>query len=385
MRHWTFAPPLRKGEQAITKELRMGVATRTDLGRVSEWRIDDEPMELRVWGTEIAHRLPRPAPGESDGWIIGAAADCWLQLMDPLVSRQHARLVRVEGRWGIKDLKSKNGLREDGARRDAFPLVPGTEIGLGGVTLIAESRQLRGLREVVARVIGWTDDRRGEVDLAVRAVRMAATRREVLRVCGDGDLVAVARLLHRHALGDDRPFVVCDPRRRASDPGGRAAANFDELEAAIGAAAGGTLCVWNHRLPTRFAEAVAAVRGPGGRIQLIVCGHAPAPGEPAIASPIVVPPLARRAAELSRIIAAYAVDAAAELGGALDPADAAWIRSHEVDSLAQIEIAVRRLVALRNGGGSITRAASQLGMSHAALSEWLARRGLPDGERAASP
>jgi DNA-binding transcriptional LysR family regulator len=34
-------------------------------------------------------------------------------------------------------------------------------------------------------------------------------------------------------------------------------------------------------------------------------------------------------------------------------------------------------VPTRGSGGSITRAATQLAMSHAALSEWVARRSLP--------
>jgi hypothetical protein len=33
-------------------------------------------------------------------------------------------------------------------------------------------------------------------------------------LCGDGDLVQVARGLHRRMLGDEQPFVLCDPGRR---------------------------------------------------------------------------------------------------------------------------------------------------------------------------
>ena len=67
-----------------------------------------------------------------------------------------------------------------------------------------------------------------------------------------------------------------------------------------------------------------------------------------------------------------------EGGGWQLAADRGWVRRHEAATLAQIEKAARRLAAIRGNGGSITRAAAQLGMSHAALSEWVARRTLPE-------
>src|SRR4029079_14363293 len=114
-------------------------------------------------------------------------------------------------------LGSKNGMRLDGVRRPKVLLEPGSELGLGGITLIAESPRLIALRLFLARVLGWSLDKSEIVDLAVRSVRLAATQRAALALCGDGDLVPIARGLHRHALGDDRPFVLCDPRRRPSE------------------------------------------------------------------------------------------------------------------------------------------------------------------------
>ncbi len=353
----------------------MMTPTRTDVGGPSEWLIDDEVIQLRVWRTNIVHPLP-PKDGE---WMIGAVAGCWLQLPDPTarISRQHATLAHEDGRWALSDLHSKNGICQDGAVRASFPLTPGVEIGIGGVTLIAESRLLVALREILARLIGWADGRRAEVDVALRSVRFAATRREPLLLCGDGDLVSIARLLHRHTLGDTRPFVVCDPRRVRADPNARAAANYDSGMMALAAAAGGTLCVWQGRQPDDFDKVVTARRDPASRVQLVVCTHTLQHREPLIASPIVLPPLAKRATELNRIIDAYAADAVAELGGSFTPSDRVSVRQHEAATLAQIEKATRRLVAIRGAAGSITRAASQLGMSHGALSEWITRRTLP--------
>jgi len=353
----------------------MAIVTSKDVDGASEWRIDDEVTQLREWGSVAVHAMPATAGDH----IIGAAEGCWLRLVDPTarISRQHAKLTRIQGRWAIKDMRSKNGTRLDGALRGAFAVTPGIEIGLGGVTLIAESARWCALREIVARLIGWSEDRRGEVDLALRSVRVAATRRETLLLCGDGDLVSVARLLHRHALGDDRPFILCDPRRRPTNPKARATV-FPGGPDALAAAAGGTLCVWRNRQPIRFAEVVGAIREPDSRVQLVVCSRTLLHGEPVIASPIILAPLARRASELDRIIDAYAADAIAEIGGAFRPADRAWVRTNEAGTLSQIEVATRRLIALRSASGAVARAAQQLGLSHGTLSEWLARRTLPD-------
>lgn len=56
-------------------------------------------------------------------------------------------------------------------------------------------------------------------------------------------------------------------------------------------------------------------------------------------------------------------------GGSFAPSDRVSVGRHEAATLAQIEKATRRLVAMRGADGSITRAANQLGMSHGALSD----------------
>src|SRR4051812_28755736 len=141
------------------------------------------------------------------------------------------------------DLGSKNGLRLDGARRSEIVLEPGLEIGFGGLTLIAESPRLLALRSWLARILGWDDDRIKVIDLALRAVRMTAQRRAVLLLCGQGDLVPIAQGLHSRVLGDARPFVLCDPRRRWSAATARSAANVGRGIAAVATAGGGTVCV----------------------------------------------------------------------------------------------------------------------------------------------
>jgi len=354
----------------------IAVETRTDPAGPNEWHIRDEVFRLREWGTSFVH----PLPPTGDTLIIGAAAECWLRLWDPAgrVSRKHAALRYSErAGWTISDL-SKNGVHLDGApvKSLPLPLVPGIQIRIGSVTLIAESPLLCALRELLARFIGWSDEHCETVDQALYSVRIAATHREPLLLCGPGNLVSIARLLHRHTLGD-RPFVVCSPR----------AAYVSGLDA-LAAATGGTLCVWRNKQPADFDELVATLRPPASRVSLVICAHAFPRGND-IASQIVtvfrsihLPPLAERARELHQIIDAYANDAITTFGGGwLARADRDWIAGHASDTLTQIEMAARRIIALHACGESVRPAAKLLSMSPGSLSDWGARRALPGGSQ----
>jgi pSer/pThr/pTyr-binding forkhead associated (FHA) protein len=333
-------------------------------------------MRLREWGTDTIRVLPAPPVVD---WTVGAAEGCALRLDDPTgrISRVHARLIHDESRWLLRDLNSKNGVRVDGARRAEIVLEPGVEIGIGGLTLIAESSRSVALRGFLARLLGWGSDRTEVVDHALRSIRMAATRRVALVLCGDGDLVPTARSIHRHALGD-RPFVVCDPRRRDTRATVRSAENHETGLAALAAAQGGTLCVRSRRLPRDFAGVVAALRDPGARVQLVVCATSPDDGKPYLAVPITVPSLAGRERELDRIVNEYAEDAMAELGASrmsFLAADHTWIRENAA-SLPEIEKATLRLIALRDSR-NLTSAAARLGMAPVSLSRWIGRRKMP--------
>jgi hypothetical protein len=71
---------------------------------------------------------------------------------------------------------------------------------------------LRISPRILTRLLGWAPERGPEVDLAIRAVRIAALYHQPLIICGsDGDVVSAARLLHQHTLGAERPFIVCPP------------------------------------------------------------------------------------------------------------------------------------------------------------------------------
>lgn len=354
----------------------MTIATKTDLG-ADAWAIDDEVVRLREWGSEIIYELP---PGATEA-TIGSSETCTLRLTDPsgCLSRQHARLHREGTRWIAHDLDSKNGMRLDGVRRPKVQLEPGSELGVGGITLIAESARLVMLRGFLARLLGWSSDRAEAVDLAVRSVRLSATRRAALALCGDGDLVPIARGLHRFSLGDEQPFVLCDPRRRTTETTGPLE-NYPTGMRAFAAAAGGTMCMWVKRLPRDFAEVTTALREPDTRVQLIVCGLRPPDRKELVSAPIEIPPLSSRPDEIERVIDEYADDAMVSLSarGAFTRVDREWVRLHSATSLPEVEKGTLRIVALRSAG-NIARAAAMIGMAHASLGEWIGRRRLPMG------
>jgi pSer/pThr/pTyr-binding forkhead associated (FHA) protein len=351
--------------------------TKTD-SATGEWLLDDEVIQLRQWGTDVVHKLPKLP---SDGCTAGAASDCEIRIDDPsqMVSRRHARLVREGGQWLFVDLDSKNGLRLDGARRSEIVLEPAIEIGIGGVILVAESPRSIELRGYLARMLGSAADRIAIVDHALRAVRQAATRRVALVLCGEGDLVPTARSIHRRTRGPHRPFILCDPRRQDAKETVRSAESHADRGIALAAAAGGSLCVRARRLPPDFDELLMALREPHSRIQLMVCGEAEDHCAKYNVMPVAIPPLAGRTSELDWIIEGYAYDAMAELGfprSAFPADDHAWMRQHACISLPEIEKATLRLVALR-ASRSVSGAAMRLGMAPVSLSRWIGRRRMP--------
>lgn len=355
----------------------MNALTRTD-HHSSEWAIDDEVIQLRGWAAHKTYVLSEVASGAC---TVGAADTCTLRLHDPSerVSRVHASLLHDRNKWLIRDLGSKNGVLVDGARRTEAVLEPGFEVGIGGITLIAESALSIALRGFLARLLGWSDSCAEAVDLALRSVRMAATRRVALVLCGDGDLVPTARSLHRHARGKDRPFIVCDPHRHTGKATARSAENCASAAEALAVAAGGTVCVRSYRLPTDFNAIVENLRNPGSRVQLMVCAESEEDCDLYHVRPIVIPALGEREPEIDRIIQEYAEDAVAELAtprSGFHASDHEWVREYACQSLPEIEKATLRLVALR-ASRNLSDAAARLGMAPVSLARWVGRRRMP--------
>ena len=339
---------------------------------------DDEVVQFREWSTDQTYLLPLYPTMRS---TIGTSGGCAIQLVDPWrrISRVHAEVIHERGQLLLRDLQSKNGLWLNGARTSEVWLTPGDEITIGYVTLVAESRRSIELRSYLCRLLGWDGRLLEVVDLALRSIRMAKAGGAGIALCGEDDLVPLARSLHRRTLGNDRPFIVCDPARCQLNLNTSRPENYDLGMPALYAAVGGTLCVRHERLPFDFPAVASELRKPQTQVQLMVCARSTRHGARYFSSPIEIPTLAERVHELDRIIDEYVRDAFGHLNLALrglPREDHAWVRRHASSSIAAIEKATLRLAALR-GYDSVEAAAPRIGMTPRSLAQWLERRRVP--------
>lgn len=346
---------------------------------VDRWQINDDVLRLRQWATERSQVLPAASRKEL---VIGSGESAWLRLEDGLgrVSRSHASLSQREGKWILRDAGSTNGVIVQGRRCQEVVLEPTQEIWLGGVTMIAESARSMALRAFLSRLIGWSSEQVQIIDLALRSIRIAATRETALVLCGDDDIVSIASALHRRVLGPDRPFVLCDPRRRQADDNVRTVGNHKKGMEALKAAKGGSMCIWDKHPPRDFVAVKRALQDLDTRVMLIVCARLPSDAELLGATPIVIPSLNRRSPELSRIVDEYIQDATDELGferSGFPQRLRDWVINDDAASLSRIESTTWRLVALQMAGGHLGRAAKLLGMARWSLARWIQRRRPP--------
>ena len=330
------------------------------------WTIRDPVVRLRYFGTTSTIDLTT-----SERWILGASEECSIRLHDESgrVSRAHATLQREGATWMMTDLASTNGTKQNRETRKTFQVLPGDEIELGGVTLIAESELSISLHEMLQRLLGWARARLPEVDRALFAVREMANLRSVLILRGDGGQIeGTLRRLHDLVL-TERRFVMLG----AGESG----------ECGLERAKNGLLAVDAAKLPRDVHLMLAGMRMPDTRVRLIVCAASSKDTAelamliPRIAT-VVIPPLKEREQELDRLIESYAHDAASAFGAAtlgFRPQDVDWLRAGGFTHLDDVDFAARRLVALRNWG--VAGGAKRLGISHAALSRWARRRGIP--------
>jgi hypothetical protein len=343
---------------------------------VGEWPLDDEITSVRVAGTQQSHELATAGRTQ----IIGSSWSCDVMLRDRsgTVAAQHAKLIRQRTGWLIRAIDPGTaGLSRDRVPLPEFPLVPGIEIGIGGMTLIAESDRSRALRRVLMRLIGFDAQHAADVDRALRTALTTASGRGALTLYGNGDLAAVALLLHRHTL-HGRPFVRWE-RRTREDP-----------RIALAAAAGGTLCVSANDLLWCVDEIVERRHRSAMRVQLIILVTAVRRLRPIVAAvtePIMLTPLSKRKHERLRIIDELTIEAAQTLGiepSRLSEADRRTILRFDAGTVPAIERATLRIVALRHWR-YFARAAHELGMAHASLMEWAAPRKLGGGHHRGRP
>jgi hypothetical protein len=67
--------------------------------------------------------------------LLGRSSACQLVFADDTVSRRHAELHLVDGRWMLRDLGSANGTWVNGRRVMEAEVAPGDELQLGGCAL----------------------------------------------------------------------------------------------------------------------------------------------------------------------------------------------------------------------------------------------------------
>lgn len=289
-------------------------------------------------------------------------------------------MTHQRSRWTIRAIDGRHagGVFHEGVSLRELPLLPGVEIGVGNVTLIAESERSRSLTRFLARIIGLGANQRAQVDRALRTVLTAASGRRALTLCGGGGtLVSLARRLHEHVLGG-KPFIVCDPQRVPGEANVRAARNVRDPLAALAAAAGGTLCVPIRNRPQGFERMVERWRGSEARVQLVLCEPTRDEVLDVEADAIELRPLVLHPRDRSRIIDEVAAEAAAELGvkvSIVSAADRRILLQSDAATLPALEKAMRRVFAIRHCDNQLTRAAQQLGMDRYSLDKWARRRG----------
>jgi hypothetical protein len=120
-----------------------------------------QPQWRDPYGSPVSHPLPVPPesggsgqpgvpmplffpPGSGTSFTIGRTQECDLRIADLSVSRLHARLVRAEDGWLLRDLGSHNGTRVNGwLIREPVPVRAGDRIEFGSALFIIQEPVVR--------------------------------------------------------------------------------------------------------------------------------------------------------------------------------------------------------------------------------------------------
>jgi len=102
---------------------------------------DEEAASARGYALRVQRGVPLGSAWQVEGTLgIGRGSENRIDLVDPRVSRRHARVTRTEDGVVVEDLGSTNGTRVNGSPLAAGPkkLAPGDVIGLGDTELRVE-------------------------------------------------------------------------------------------------------------------------------------------------------------------------------------------------------------------------------------------------------
>jgi len=247
------------------------------------------------------------------------------------------------------------------------------QAGSSGVPGIAARD--RELRVFCRRLLGSSEARSVQVDDAVDTVLSAVARGLPIALRGTSDLVPVAYALHRRILGANRPFIVCDPRRRESAGSVRTPPSRRTVALALEAAMDGSICLRSRRLPADFERLCESVRNAAPFPTVFVCLYGDDRVRDLLCRPLEIPPLAARASESHRLLQEALDEAAAALGTERlrIPRQARQDVLEGVASFAELEKTALRIVALASARNP-SQAAVCLRMAPASLKRWLHRR-----------
>jgi hypothetical protein len=126
----TYAARSRGELEAVVADLKPpGPMRRTVLRAVAWW--STLTTDLRAaW--ERPHVPVLALPEAETTVTLGRSRDCDCVLADPSVSRRHAELRREGGRWLLRDLGSRNGIRVNGVRLlGEAEVCPGDRVSFG--------------------------------------------------------------------------------------------------------------------------------------------------------------------------------------------------------------------------------------------------------------
>lgn len=253
------------------------------------------------------------------------------------------------------------------------PPVPAACLASGSDGVTDRDRELRAF---CRRLLGWSDARAAVIDDAVDGLLASAARRVPIALRGASDLVPVAYALHRRIRGAERPFVVCDRRRREGEGSVRVPPSRPTAMLALEAAMDGSVCLHSNHLPADFDRLCRSLREAVPRATIFVCLHGDDRVRDLLCRPLEIPSLAARASESDRLLQEVLVEAAAALGVA-DLRLPRCVRQGilaRVACFAELEKTALRIVALASTRNS-TEAAQRLRMAPISLTRWLGRRG----------
>jgi predicted component of type VI protein secretion system len=109
---------------------------------------------------------------------IGRSEDCEITIDNLGVSRYHSEVLKKEGFYVLRDLRSNNGTYVNGRRIDAHNLTPGDEISIGKFTLTFSASDIAAPESAQVSKPAPGDDDFGGMTMQMDQAALAQLQRE---------------------------------------------------------------------------------------------------------------------------------------------------------------------------------------------------------------